>query len=227
MAATAGAQQVINVDKAEYNAANFFYTMSGEPVVKAKFVKLVEGTPFYKDEWQKSTIITPQGKVIKDMQVKIDLMDGKVHYLDAKGAEYIATTQVKEIVLNDSVNNKDFRFLSSFGLPLLKQGWYVPLVEGRASLYKIFDKVLQENRPYGSGVNEQRITTREKYVLVVNNQAFYLKSDKEVPAALADKKGEVEAFLKTRNKKYPLQEKLVETVTYYNTLLTGPSSQQP
>ena len=213
------AQQVVNVDKDEYNAANFYFNMGGEPVVKAKFIRLVEGSPFYVDQWQKSTVITPQGKVMKDVQVKLDLMDGHVHYLDAKGTEYIATTQVKEIILNDSVNNKDFRFLSSFGLPLLKAGWYVPLVEGTASLYKIFDKTLREDKPYGSALTEQKIVTKEKYVIVYNNQAFYLKNDKEVPSVLADKKVDVESFLKDQNKKQSLQEKLVETVRYYNTLV--------
>ena len=222
-AVTAVAQQVINVDKDEYNAGNFYHNMGGEPVVKAKFIRLVEGTPFYIDQWQKSTIITPQGKVIRDIPVKLDLLDGKLHYLDAKGTEYIASTHVQELVLNDSVNNKDYRFLSSFGLPLLKQGWYVPLVQGTASLYKLFDKTVREDKPYGSALTEQRIVTKEKYVVVYNNQAFYLKNDKEVPAVLADKKTEVESFMKGQNKKQPLQEKLVETVTYYNTLVTKPS----
>jgi hypothetical protein len=222
-AITADAQQVINVDKDEYNAGNFYTTINGEPVVSAKFIRLAEGTPFYVDQWQKSTITTPQGKVIKDIPIKLDLMDGKLHYLDAKGKEYIASTHVTEVVLNDSVNNKDFRFLSSFGLPLLKEGWYVPLVQGTASLYKIFDKTLRENKPYGSALTEQRIVTKEKYVVVYNNQAFYLKNDKEVLSALADKKGKVETFMKGQHKKQSLQEKLVETVTYYNTVVAKPS----
>lgn len=221
--ATTLAQQVINVDKDEYNAGNYYLNMGGEPVVSAKFIRLVEGTPYYVDEWQKSTIITPQGKAIKDISIKLDLMDGTLHYLDAKGTEYIATTQVKEVVLNDSVTNKDFRFISSLSLPFLKQGWYVPLVQGTASLYKSFDKTLREDKPYGSALTEQKIVTKEKYVIVYNNQAFYLKNEKEVPSVLADKKGEVEAFLKTGNKKQPLQEKLMETVKYYNTLITTSS----
>lgn len=222
-AVTAVAQQVINVDKDEYNAGNFYYNIGGEPVVKAKFIRLVEGTPFYVDQWQKSTIITPQGKVVKDIQVKLDLMDGKLHYLDAKGTEYIASTHITEVVLNDSVNNKDFRFLSSFGLPLLKEGWYVPLVQGPASLYKLFDKSLREDKPYGSALTEQKIITKERYVVVYNNQAFYLKNDKEVSTVLADKKGEVESFMKAQNKKQSHQEKLVETIKYYNTLAIKPS----
>lgn len=222
-ASTALSQQVVNVDKDDYNAGNFFFTIGGEPVVKAKFVRLVEGTPFYVDEWLKSTIITPQGKVFKDIQVKLDLMDGHLHYLDAEGTEYIATTHVKEIIFNDSVNNKAFRFISSFSLPNLKQGWYVPLVQGKNSLYKIFDKVLREDKPYGSALTEQRIVTKEKYVIVYNKQAFYLKNDKEVPSVLADKKAIVESFMKCQNKKQPLQEKLVETVKYYNTLIAKPS----
>ena len=215
----AASQQTVNVDKDDYNAGNFFYSVSGEPVVTAKFVKLVEGTPFFTDEWLKSTIVTPQGKVYNNVPVKLDLMDGTLHYLDAKGVEFISTTPIQEVILIDSSKNQNFRFISSFSLRTLKEGWYSPLIEGKVALFKVYHKLLRENKPYGSAVAEQRIITQEKFVLVFNNQAFYLKNDKEVPSILEDKKEEVEAFIKRQNKKRSLQERLVETITFYNSIV--------
>lgn len=219
IAAVALSQQVINVDKDDYNASNFFYSVGGEPIVKAKFVRLVDGTPFFLDEWLKSTIITPQGKTYNNVQVKLDLMDGQLHYIDPKGMEFIANTPIKEVVLYDSLHNKNFRFISSFSLRMLKGGWYMPLVEGKVSLFKSFDKTVREQKPYGSAVSEQRIVTKEKFILVYNDQAFYLKNDKEVPSVLTEKKEELETFIKGQNKKLSLQDKLIETINYYNTLL--------
>lgn len=212
-------QQVVNVDKDEYNAANLFLNVGGEPVVKAKFVRLVDGTPFFLDQWLKSTIITPMGRVYSNIPVKLDLMDGQLHYLDPKGMEFIATTSIKEVTLKDSLKNKNYRFISSFSLPMLKGGWYVPLVEGKVSLFKTFDKTLSENKPYGSAVSEQSILTKEKYILIYNKQPFYLKSDKELPSILTDQKEAIETFMKAQNKKQSLENRLIETVTYYNSLL--------
>lgn len=219
IATVALSQQVVNVDKDEYNAANFFYSVGGEPVVKAKFVRLVDGSPFFLDEWLKSTIITPMGKVYNDVSVKLDLMDGSLHYLDPKGMEFIAETPIKEIILKDSLNNKNYRFISSFSLRMLKGGWYMPLVEGKVSLFKAFDKKLRESKPYGSAVAEQSISTKERYILIYNDQPFYLKNDKEIPSILTEKQQELEAFMKAQNKKKALENRLIETVTYYNTLL--------
>lgn len=215
----ARSQNTVNVDKDDYNAGNFFYSVSGEPVVTAKFVKLVEGTPFFTDEWLKSTIIVPQGKRFHNVRVKLDLMDGTLHYLDAKGVEFIAVTPIKEVILIDSVKNQNFRFVSSFSLRTLKEGWYSPLIEGNVSLFKIYHKILREDKPYGSAVAEQKIVTQERFVLIVNDQPFYLKNEKEVPSVLENKKAELEAFMKTQNKKRSLQERLIETITFYNSLV--------
>jgi hypothetical protein len=102
---------------------------------------------------------------------------------------------------------------------MLKGGWYLPLVEGNVSLFKAFDKTLRESKPYGSAVSEQTIATKEKYILIYNDQAFYLKNDKEIPPVLSDKKLELETFIKAQSKKQSLENRLTETITYYNKLI--------
>jgi hypothetical protein len=216
----ASAQQIVHVDKDDYNASSFFSSISGEPVLRARFVKLVEGTPFFKDEWLPSIIITPQGRQYNNIKVKLDLMDGRLYYTDSAGNEFIALSPIKEVVLVDATNNQKFRFLSSFGLRMLKEGWYVPLVEeGKARLFKFFDKDVREDKPYGSAVTEQKIVTREKYVLVYKDLPVNIKSEKDLPAALGDQQLALESFIKSQNKKLPLKDRLVAAVNYYNTLV--------
>ncbi len=48
--ASAFAQQVIDVDKADNIPLNSFYTVSGSPVVTARFVRLVNGTPYFNEK---------------------------------------------------------------------------------------------------------------------------------------------------------------------------------
>lgn len=219
IASIALSQQVVNVDKDEYNAGNLFFSVGGEPVVKAKFIRLVDGSPFFLDMWLNSTITTTMGKVYNNIPVKLDLLEGKFHYLDPKGVEFIASTPIKEVTLKDSVKSENYRFVSSFNLPMLKGGWYVPLAEGSVSLFKSFTKTIREIKPYNSAVSEQSIVTKEKYILIYNNQAFYLKNDKDVPSILADKKEALETFMKAQNKKQALETRLIETIAFYNTLV--------
>ena len=49
------------VDLAEGNTSamspSFFSVVGGEPVVFAKFAKIVEGTPYFSDEWMKGNVV--------------------------------------------------------------------------------------------------------------------------------------------------------------------------
>src|SRR4051812_3149368 len=104
------AQKVIDVSKQDVTVgSDIFYTVGGTPFVNAKFVSLVEGTPYFKDEWLKAKITMPAGKEYKDISVKIDLFDNELHYLDNKNTEFIATSAVKEVDISDAPGNT-YRF---------------------------------------------------------------------------------------------------------------------
>ncbi|MFL5811259.1 MAG: hypothetical protein ACJ749_17185, partial [Flavisolibacter sp.] len=98
----AAAQKVIDVNKQDVTVGNdIFYTVGGTPFVNAKFVSLVEGTPYFKDEWLKAKITMPGGREYKNISVKIDLYDNELHYLDPKNTEFIATSPVREVAIDD------------------------------------------------------------------------------------------------------------------------------
>ena len=74
--------------------------------------------------------------------------------------------------------------------------------------------------PAGSGAKTIDSLTHQNryYILRTGDQAFYLKNDKDVPFILKNKTVEVEAFLKKQNKKRSLEERLIETITFYYTI---------
>src|SRR5215212_8987631 len=86
----ARAQTVIDVNKVQ-NAPgqSLYFIVGGVPFVNAKFVSLVEGTPYYKDEWLKGSLVSTEGKEFKNLLLKLDLVDNEVHYQDEKGNELI------------------------------------------------------------------------------------------------------------------------------------------
>src|SRR5215213_10856670 len=109
----ASAQKVIDVSKNTGTiGTDVFFSVGGEPFVNAKFVRLVEGTPYFKDEWLSATITMPGGKEYKNISVKIDLFDNELHYMDDKDVELVCTTPVKQIAIADALGNT-YRFIHS------------------------------------------------------------------------------------------------------------------
>jgi hypothetical protein len=217
------AQQVVDVSKQDVQVgANMFYSVGGEPFVNVKFVNLVEGSPYFKDEWLKGIVVDKTNHEYKGISIKIDLLDNYVHYLDEKEKELLVTTPIKEIVLTDASGN-NYRFIHSSSFEnctnATKNSWYLWLSTGTVSLYKSFKKALSEMRPYGSATTEQRIKTTEKYVVLYNNAFLEVKKIKDVPSILTNKKAELEAFLNTKDdQKASMDDRFVKLIEYYNTL---------
>jgi hypothetical protein len=217
------AQQVIDVSKQDVSVGpNLFYSVAGEPFVNAKFVNLVEGTPYFKDEWLGAVLVGEGNREYKGVSIKLDLLDNSIHYTDAQGKEYIASTPINEIVLTDDAGN-NYKFVKAStlaGVPNnIRENWVLWLCSGKASLYKELVKNLSEQKPYGSATTEQRIRTSEKYFILHNNSFTEIKKIKDIPSVLSDKRKELEEFLKTKDDaKASMDDRLTDIVDYYNSL---------
>ncbi|HZH37437.1 MAG TPA: hypothetical protein VEX65_09185 [Flavisolibacter sp.] len=216
------AQQVIDVDKMDRIPVNTFYSVGGEPVVTARFVRVVEGTPFFQDRWLKGLVISDKNTRYQNNRVKFNILDNEIHFLNEKGEEFSTAMVFKELKLTDTVFGTTYRFLHSSALPAFssaKVGLYLQLVEGDVSLYQEVTKTIRENKPYGSAVTEQKIVNTEEYYLVQKGTAVSVKKPKDIPDILAGKKNELEAFLKNDSmRKASHAEMMKALVSYYNNL---------
>jgi hypothetical protein len=221
----ASAQKVIDVtDQSTTIGSNTFYSVGGQPFVNAKFVSLVEGTPYFKKDWMNATVIMPLGKEYKDIAVKINLFDQQLHYKGEKDAELVATTPIKAVIITDPADDSKYHFIHSSFIPVTtsqaKKGWLQLLDSGTASLYKSFTKEMSENRPYGSATVEQKMRTNEIYLVHYNNAFLEIKKLKDAPKILANKEKELEEFLsKKDDKKQSMDERFKALIKYYNSLL--------
>jgi len=214
--------RVIDVDKGGVDVRGVFYTIGGEPFVNVKFVRLVEGTPYFREEWLKGSVILSGGRVYNNLSLKLDLYDNEVHYLDDKGVEYVASTPIKQVAITD--RNIEHVFLHSSVLPAnnfySKPTWYLRLSQDTVSLYKYFNKQVSESKPYGQATAEQQIRTQDKYWVLYNNSWIEIKKLKEAPALFGDKKQALENFLKNKDDKTaPMDQRLVAFINHLNTLV--------
>ena len=111
---TSFGQKAVDVNSANLNpmSPQFFNVVAGEPVVMVKFTKLVDGTPYFKDEWLRGNVIVNGGTQYAGIYLKLDLFDNEVHFKDVRGTEMIATTPIQKIILIDSNEQKLYSFIN-------------------------------------------------------------------------------------------------------------------
>jgi len=221
-AISSSAQKTIDVTAANVNAMSpaFFNVVAGEPVVTVKFARLVEGSPYFKDEWMKGNVFVNGGGQYAGIDLKLDLYDNEVHFLDKKGIEMIATTSIQKIILRDTVSQQAYHFINGEYIQSNSsiKGWYQLLSEGRIILLKKINKQMQEVKPYGSATVERSIINSTRYYILHNETFTEVKKIKELPDILSDKKQEVAQFIKSNNLSGKSDDDFISLVNYYNGL---------
>ena len=212
------------VDVADGNASamspSFFTVVNGEPVVFAKFAKIVEGTPYFSDEWMKGNVVVNGGDRFAGVYVKLDLYDNEVHYRDLKGNELVATTPIQKVILFDSSAQLVFNFVNGAYINTNEKlkGWYLLLAEGKASVFKQINKHMHEDKPYGSATIERSVYTSFQYYALYNGNFVQIKKFKEIPDVLADKKDEISKYIKDNNLSGKTDDDYRKIFDFYNGL---------
>lgn len=219
-AAGAGAQG--GYDKKEFNTLSgsmFLTTITGEPIKTGKYVQLVEGTPFFRDQWMQGIVVLQDGTRTHSKHTKMNLLEGEIYYQDSKGREMVVAEPVQEVLLMNKAEDSVFRFVHASMLDKsVKKGWYLLLQRGKASLFKYYQKDFFETKNYGSASAEQRVTTKEKYSLLVNGSLLPVKNIKELSLILKEKKSEMESMINKLPGNGATEDKMITAITYYNSL---------
>src|ERR1700742_2823879 len=77
-----------------------------------KYVKVIDGTPFFKEEWMKAIVADPLGRVYHVRAVRINLLENQLNFKDAGGKEMIATVPLRTVLLADSLSGETYSFVS-------------------------------------------------------------------------------------------------------------------
>src|SRR5690349_4385675 len=98
---TARSQAVVDVDKFDGNAMSFFKAVGGEPISNTKFVRVVEGSPYYFDTWMKGSVQIGD-KEYRNLFLRLNVLVTMLESKDKKGEMMICTEPVKRVVLVDT-----------------------------------------------------------------------------------------------------------------------------
>jgi hypothetical protein len=216
------AQQVIDVNKQDVRGvnSNVFFVVAGEPFVNAKFTRLVDGSPYFSDEWMKGIAMMDSGNRYSGI-LKLDLMENKIHFQDEKGNEMVATTKVRQLVLIDTIKQTAFSFVHSSSLKTTdpRSGWYQLLAEASlAKLYKQSVKNLQEIKPYNSATVEQYIRTADYYYILYNGKLTAVKKIKDIADILGDKKPKILKYISENKLNGKSDNDFINVMSFYKSL---------
>lgn len=223
-AAICNAQRTVDVNKTEESPfRGLFYVVGGNPFSMAKYAKVNEGSPFFKDEWMKGSVIIKSGDQYDNQLLRLDLISNELHYLDSAGQEMITTEKVVEVILKDTLSGKRYRFVHSSGIDVPKSekpvnGWYELLSMGAANLFCKHQKEIVETRPYGAATYDEAIKTTSIFFLAYNQSFYRVKKIKDIPDILSDKRTELINYISNKDLSGKSESDYSSLVDYYNSL---------
>lgn len=216
------AQRTINVDSSYSlpTKANAFFLTDGQPFVNVKFARVVQGSPFFIDRWNKGYISTREGKKLRDLSIRLNLADQQLHYLK-DGVEYVTDQPLSEVLIDDQQTGQLFVFRSGFP-PVhhtSNKTYFQALAEGEVVLLKHLRKIITESTPFGSATTQQIIRDSETYYIWKKGAMIKVKKEKDsLLSALKDKKEQLETFISQSRINFKSEEDLVKVVNYYNSI---------
>jgi hypothetical protein len=197
------------VQKGYSGLGSFFNVVNSEPITAPNNPRQLNGTPFFSDEWMKGIITLSNGKSYRGEQMRLDLLNTRLYFLNQQGKEQVCVSQV-------------YTFIHSFVLPVhpdLKDSvWLQVLQPGKVQLVKFQKKELVEKSTYASAPVDV-IKTQTRYYLWYDNRLYKVASFRDLLNVFVAHKAELEAYLNKQSPSWKNEADIIDVVAYYNSLL--------
>jgi hypothetical protein len=185
------------------NGSNLPINISGQLANTIKFSRVVEGSPFFWNDYVPGTLTTRDGKVYNRLELKLNLVDQELMYKTLKGEELVPALPMGSVLLDNPYTMRkaqfDFFDKTAQNAPW---GWMLLLESGKqGKLYKRITKKVQETQPYGSASIEQHISDVDSYCIAINKQLIPVKKMEEAAALFPEKEKALLQFISTKKLK--------------------------
>lgn len=193
------------------------------PTSLAKYRDIVEGSPFFKDQWMKGLVLFREGKAFARVPIRLNILDNEVDYKNAKGQEMVATASLKQVILTDSVSGEEFTFVAGSTWRAdykdLDNTWLQVLTNDKVSLLRLIRKKVQTSSPgYGTNTTERSIVTDESYYVQMNDHLNRVKKWDDLVDLFKDQKDAIAEYIRSNKLKGRSMEEYRQLVQYYNSL---------
>jgi hypothetical protein len=146
---------------------------NGSAFLPNKYSTVTNGSAFLTDEFRPATIFFAGNKAARTEQLRLDLLENNVHFLNAAKEELIVSQPVLKIIFETAGGGKEI-FVHGSTLPTdntaYKKSWFQIITDGEPVIYKRYFKTIFEYKPFNAGVIEKTIETYEKYFIIKDAQ---------------------------------------------------------
>ena len=185
----------------------------------------VKGSPYYMDAWQYADIVMKDGKQFNHVKLKLNFFSQEVIFKSEQDKEITLKDGIlKRILIYDTLETGyglTHLFLS--GIPMVEKDTSWPIfsvmTEGKATLLNLTNKrIVNMSDALMPGSDKEFVPTETLYVFHNGELKKCEKSNDFYSTLFADKKAEVDAFIKTNKLKCKTLKEITQVVEYYNTL---------
>lgn len=191
-----------------------------------------ENTPYFPENFTRASITMKQGRVLNNVQARINLMTQTVHLFSNGIETNMNRGVVKQVLFTDSSREETRQYLLRSGMPAVDQQtadhFYFVLADGKCAFLKCMGKrytergtgaMYETSMSSPNGEKEKNIETTEAFYLFINGAMKKWKRDKEsILTELSEKKEELSAFAERNKTNFRNEESVAKLVNYYNSL---------
>lgn len=195
--------------------------VSGTVLKEQNYLEL-NGTSFFNDKWLKGDVTFEDGKNIKNIALKYDLVQDQVVFLGKNDFEYYFNQPVKEF----SLINDENKYLFRNGFPSIKNfdenSYFEVLSDLKVKLLKKNSRSISETKEFNSATVVRNVLDNVTYYFFKNGGLVNFKKDdiKNVAKLLdAEKSPQIIDFYLQNKLNIKREEDLKKIIEYYNTIL--------
>ncbi len=195
--------------------------INGKMVQLDKYVNVVEGTPFYNTEYEKATVVLTDGRVEKNVMVKLNLQAKEMWFLNQSGQEVIASDPINAVIFINGSGDTSGIFITKYTMDsnVVPDGWYELMKKGEASLLKEFFKSYTEHKEYGASTPKMALVTEERFFVWSNQNHKFTRVKNLQDIAEVLNSPEVNNYMASKKKNSKSENDFKEIIGYYNTSL--------
>jgi hypothetical protein len=181
----------------------------------------VEGSPFLFDSWKRASIIMKDGNSFLVPKINFDA-SRSFFVFNHNDTLYDLGDNVSSVkIYADDITNKDKTEMTFIDNPTGVPGSFVQvLTNGKITILRKFIK-----RPEGENFSNGIVKSSREYVLHSEDFTFINKkltpikyNSSSLEELVADKKSEINSYVKSNNLKPKKQSDFLKTIEYYNSL---------
>lgn len=181
------------------------------------------GIPYLFKDWMDGVVTFKSGRVVKQFKLRFDCARNRL-MLQYEGASFAAESQVKEFVLYTSTRKNKDSMVFRKGFPAIDKNtedtYYQVLLSGKATLLRLFTKVVVEEKQLVNTTNHARLEDEELYYLLQDGAMISLPKDKEgLVKKLPAQPDELKQFVAKQTLRMEKPEDFIKIITKYNELL--------